>query len=358
MKNKISSLYIHIPFCQYICSYCDFPKLQYFRNFAIDYLKVLKKELEERVDNKELRTIYVGGGTPTSLDDDLFLELLEMIKPYSTKVEEYTFEANPDSLSENKIKMMKEFGVNRLSLGVESTNDKILKILNRKHCFEQVKSCVFNAKKAGIRSINVDLILGLPNVSKALLKEDLENLVSLDPDHISTYSLTVHPHTVFGINKVEEPSEDFAYELYEMVDTFLQEKGYIHYEVSNFAKPGKESKHNFVYWDNEEYFGVGLGAAGYIQDVRYKNTTNLTKYLAGEFIEEHEVVSPKDKKEYQVMLSLRTIKGLDIDYVNKSKMDVVNSYINKGYLTKENNHLIPTFNGMMILDRIILDLLD
>ena len=358
MKNNISSLYIHIPFCQYICSYCDFPKLQYFRNFALDYLKVLKQELENRVTNKDLKTIYVGGGTPTSLDDDLFLELLEMIKPYSNKVEEYTFEANPDSLSENKIQMMKKYGVNRLSLGVESTNDDILRILNRKHSFEQVKNCVLNAKKAGISNINVDLILGLPNVSKALLKKDLENLLSLDPAHISTYSLTVHPHTLFYLNKVKEPEEDFAYELYEMVDTILKENGYIHYEVSNFAKPGKESKHNYVYWDNEQYFGIGLGAAGYIDDVRYKNTTNLSEYLKGNFEEEHEIVSEIDKKEYQVILGLRTIKGLDIDFVNKEKMDVVDSYIQRGYLKKENNRLIPTFNGMMLLDRIILDLLN
>ena len=363
--RTINSLYIHIPFCNNICSYCDFPKLQFFRSIAVKYLEALKKEIEQQVDNKDLKTIYIGGGTPTSLDDDLFLQLLEIIKPYSTTVEEYTIEVNPESLSLNKLKMMKKYGINRISLGVQSTDDQILKLLNRHHDFLTVKNCVKQILEVGINNFNVDLILGLPHVSKQMLIKDLDNILSLKPKHISTYSLSVHEHTIFGINKVDEPDEYFAYDLYKTVDEILTKRGYKHYEVSNFASQGYESKHNLVYWQNEEYYGVGLAAASYINGVRYKNSDNLEKYLAGDYSKEVEKLDLNDIFEYQVMLNLRTTYGLDIKKclllfnkdIYKDKKIEIEQYIKGGYLVLKNDNLIPTFDGMMILDRIILDLL-
>ena len=364
-KNKITSLYIHIPFCTAICNYCDFPKLQYFRNFAIKYLEALEKELNQVVDNKDLKTIYVGGGTPTSLEDDLFLKLLEMIEPFSKKVEEYTFEANPESLSINKLEMMKKYHVSRISLGVESTDDNILKMLNRKHTFIDVINAVNNIKKVGIDNYNLDLILGLPHVSKDLLKKDLENILSLSPQHISTYSLTVHPNTVFYLNKIKEPEDDFSRELYDYINDELVKHDYIHYEVSNFAKKGYESKHNFVYWKNEQYYGVGLAAAGYIDNYRYKNTDNFDKYIKGINEKEVEELSLKDVEEYQIMLNLRTNIGIDLslfkDIFNKdlyiTRKEIIDNYISQNYLFIRDNHLIASHAGMMILDRIILDLI-
>ena len=364
-KNNISSLYIHIPFCTHICAYCDFPKLQFFRSFGEKYLKVLKQELEEQVKTKDLKTIYIGGGTPTALDDDLFLELLKILEPYSKYVIEYTVEVNPESLSLDKARMMKEYGVNRVSIGVQSTNDEILKLIGRKHSYLDVKKAVENLKSVGIDNYNVDLILGLPGVSLEMVKKDLKNLISLKPKHISTYSLTVHEHTKFALDKVEEPDEDFAYNLYKEVDEYLAKEGFSHYEVSNFALRGYESKHNLVYWRNEEYYGIGLGAASYIAGVRYKNTDNLSKYLEGNFDKEIEELSFEDKIEYQIMLNLRTKEGLnladfkkeyDIDLYNDKK-GIIDSFISRGYLKLENNILSPTFDGMMILDRIILDLI-
>ena len=359
------SLYIHIPFCKKLCSYCDFPKLQFFRSFAVKYIEQLEKELIDTVKNKELDTIYIGGGTPTSLDDDLFLELLKMVRPYSNVVKEYTIEANPESLSIEKLKMMKQYGVNRISIGVESTDNNILKLLNRDHTFEMVKEVVKNIKDVGIDNFNFDLILGLPHVSKEMLLKDLDNLVALNPNHISTYSLTVHEHTKFGLEKVEEPEEDFAYDLYKTVHDYLLNRGYIHYEVSNFAKPQYESKHNLVYWRNEEYYGVGLAAAGYLNNIRYKNTDNLTKYLNGENEKEIEELSLKDQYEYQIMLNLRTNEGLDLDYLKekfkvdllKEKQDTIEKYIKSNHLILNQNRLTTTFDGRMILDRIILDLI-
>ena len=311
-KNKANSLYIHIPFCESICDYCDFAKLQYFHSFAEKYLTALNKELDERVDNFELKTIYIGGGTPTSLDDAQFEKLLKMVMPYFKHVEEYTVEANPESLSLSKIKLLHKYGVNRLSIGVESTDDKILKSINRKHTFEDVKRAVELARENGINNINLDLIIGLPNVSEKMLEKDIINILSLNPDHVSCYSLTVHEHTVFYINGIEEPVEEFAYDAYKHINEILEENGYVHYEISNWAKPGKESKHNLVYWNNERYYGIGLAASGYLDNIRYKNTTNFNKYISFKNEIEQEIVATKDEIEYEIMLKLRTRLGLDL----------------------------------------------
>ena len=364
-KNNINSLYIHIPFCESICDYCDFSKLQYFRNIAVDYLSALEKEISAVVTNFDLSTIYIGGGTPTALEDDLFLKLLKMVKPYSKKVKEYTIEANPESLSLNKIKMMKEYGVNRVSIGVESTDDRILKDINRHHTFKDVINAKELLESNGISNVNFDLILGLPNVSMKMLKKDIINILSLNPAHVSCYSLTVHEHTVFHINKINPPSDEFSYEAYKIVDSLLEKEGFIHYEVSNWCRPGKESLHNLTYWRNEPYYGVGLGASGYVNDVRYKNTTNLSMYLKGTNTQEKEVVKLKDLEIYQIMLNLRTIEGLDLEKYKQlfrkdlyaTKQKIIDDYISSGHLKIENNHLIPTFEGMMILDKITLDLI-
>ena len=364
-KNKITSLYIHIPFCEQICNYCDFTKLQYFRFIAEKYLVALKKEIDEVVKNKDLKTIYVGGGTPTSLEDDLFNDLLNIIAPFTKNVEEYTFEANPESLSLEKLKMMKEYGVNRLSIGVESTNDKILKAINRNHTYQDVVNATKNLLEVGFTNFNFDLILGLPNVSLKMLKQDIENLLSLSPTHISCYSLTVHPHTVFYLNKIEEPTDDYSRDAYDMIHELLVNRGYIHYEISNFAKQKYQSKHNFVYWRNENYYGAGLGASGYIDNNRYKNTANLEKYLNGEYILEQEEVSQKDLETYFIMLNLRTNEGIDLKLFNnifnkdlyRARKEEIDSFIAHNLLILKDDKLIATYEGMMILDEIILDLI-
>ena len=365
MTNKPTSLYIHIPFCESICDYCDFPKLQYFRFIAVSYLDKLEEELKQKVDNFDLETIYIGGGTPTSLDDDLFLRLLEMVKGYTKSVKEYTVEANPESLSLEKLKMMKKYGVNRISIGVESTDDKILKSINRHHTFKDVEIAVKSLKEVGFDNFNIDLILGLPNVTKKMLDKDLDNILSLKPNHISTYSLSVNPHTVFYLNKIKELEGDIYCDLYDEVHHRLTNLGYNHYEVSNFALEGKESLHNLTYWRDEKYYGIGLGAAGYIDYIRYKNTTNLTNYLKGKYVEEEEEISSNDLRTYMIMLNLRTLEGLDLAlYQDLFKLDLlkekekeIQEMVDSSYLEIENNRLVPTYSGMMILDQIILKLL-
>lgn len=362
--KPVTALYIHIPFCQQICDYCDFPKLQYFRNFAKDYLKALKKELDGHQINEGIKTIYVGGGTPTALEDDLFEDLLKMIKPYTKGVVEYTLEANPESLSEKKLNLLKKYGVNRLSIGVESTNDKILKAINRHHTFKDVQTAVLTAKKIGFDNINVDLIIGLPHVLKDQFRKDLENVLSLDIDHISCYSLTVQEHTVFFNKRIPEPQEEFSRELYDLAESLLKENGFTHYEISNWAKEGKESLHNLTYWKDEHYYGFGLGAAGYIKNIRYKNTRNLEQYLSGSFVEEEEEVTREDDKLYYLMLNLRTRYGINFasykyrfkEDFRKGRENEISRLVSEGLLSMDENGIYPTYNGMMVLDQLILEL--
>ena len=365
---KINSLYVHIPFCESICDYCDFTKLQYFHNFATKYLATLKQEITSNHINYKLKTIFVGGGTPTSLEDDLFLDLMSFLSTNVDNNTEFSVECNPESLSKSKVEIMKKYGVNRISIGVESTNNEILKSINRKHTFEDVIKAVNLAREIGIDNINLDLILGLPNVTTKLLETDIKNIISLNPDHISCYGLTVHEHTVFFINGIEPPKDDILRKMYEIVNQRLTDAGYCHYEVSNWSKENKECLHNLTYWRDEEYFGVGLGASGYENGVRYTNTKNLDKYLNNYKEKDYEeVVTLKDDKTYYLMTNLRTRYGINLaDYKKKFNEDIYE--LHKEYfdnLAKHNiininikeNRIYCTFEGMMTLDQILLKII-
>ena len=367
MKNQINSLYIHIPFCKNICDYCDFTKLQYFRNFAISYLEALKKEFNFYKIGQTFETIYVGGGTPTALDNDLLEDLLVMIQPFINKNNcEYSFECNVETLTKDKLILLKKYGVNRLSFGVESTDNRILKSIHRQHTFEDVINAYNIAKEVGFNNISADLILGLPNVSEKMLLNDISNLVNIGFNHISCYSLTVHEHTVFYSKHIQEPTEDFARNCYDLINDYLLKNGYDHYEISSWAKNNTYSKHNLCYWKNSHYYGLGLGASGYISDLRYSNTKNFQKYLKGEFVDYREKVTIKDNEEYFILLNLRTKFGINLDEYKKlfnanflyKYKDIINKYIDNKFIiyNKEEGRLFPSYEGMMVLDQIIVDL--
>lgn len=362
--NKIKSLYIHIPFCDCICDYCDFTKLLYNDRFADEYLKSLKRELKE-YSPFFVETIYIGGGTPTCLPYDYLAMLLNEISVYASDVKEYTIEANPENLTIEKLSLLRKYGVNRLSIGVQTTDDNISKLINRNHTFVEVQEAIKNARSIGFENINVDLIIGLPNVSKNMFIKDLENVVSLGVDHISCYALTVHPNTVFFNKNIEEPTPEFARELYDCAHEYLGKNGYTHYEISNWAKDGKFSKHNLTYWNNEEYYGIGLGASGYIGNERYKNFVNIQKYGKNGFKEETEIVNLSDLRTYQLLTNLRTIFGLDLEEFKnkfnedllKSKKTEIDDLIKEKMLKLDNDRLVPTYDGMMLLDQILLKLI-
>lgn len=363
--NNPLSLYVHIPFCHNICGYCDFTKLIYNKKLADEYLLSLKKELCSLEIKHQLKTVYVGGGTPSSLEDEQFSFLLRMLRVHLAKDYEFTVECNPESLTKRKLEIMKECGVNRLSIGVESTDDNILKAIGRQHTFKMVKDVVREAKEMGMRNISLDLIIGLPHVSKEMLRKDIENLISLDVEHISCYSLTVHPNTKFYLDGIEEQDSSLAREYYDIVNEILENNGFIHYEVSNWSKPSFESTHNLVYWRDEEYYAIGLGASSYVHPYRRKNTMNMAKYLKGDYVSEEELVTEKDNKVYFIMLNLRTIHGLDLKkYQNlfnedllEAKQKEIEELISSGLIKHENHLLIPTYEGMMLLDQVILKLI-
>ena len=361
------SLYIHIPFCEHLCDYCDFPKLQYFRIYAEPYIEKLIEEIES-YQIEDLDTIYVGGGTPTSLEDDLFDKLFTYLGKYSKNIKEFTCECNPESLSENKLNILKKSGVNRLSIGVESTDDKILKAINRNHTFNDVKSSISLARSKGFNNIAVDLIMGLPNVSIKMLEKDILNILSLNIDHISCYSLTVHENTVFKINNIDEPSEEYSRDAYDLIHEILTNNGFEHYEISSFCKNGKKSLHNLTYWRNETYYGCGVGAAGYLDNYRYKNTRNVLAYInKDERVCEKEYLNFKDIKDYFIILNLRTNEGISLlkyqhlfneDFYETQK-DILDTFIKDKLLVldKEKEIIYPTYEGFMILDTILLKLI-
>lgn len=359
-KTNPKALYVHIPFCQHICGYCDFPKVQYFEKFSKPYLKCLKREFKKKKVSPLLDTIYIGGGTPTALSDAEFKDLLEFIKPYATQVKEYTIEANPESLSDEKLDIMLANKVNRLSIGVESSDDLTLMTMGRSYSFSMVKDAVKRAKKKGFTNINLDLIIGLPHVSANQVRKDLDALLELKPTHLSIYSLTVHPNTKFALDGVKEPDPDLIRDYYDYVHKTLTRKGFIHYEVSNFALPGYESIHNQVYWKDEEYYGLGLAASGYVNSYRYTNCPSLYKYNDGKIKGIQEKIRKKQDVEYYVMLNLRTINGIDLNvFKEKFGFDLyqynrvyLNKCIRAKHLTIKKNKLVLTYEGMMILDTI------
>ena len=248
-----SSVYIHVPFCMHICSYCDFCKLYYNKKDASLYLEKLEKEIKDRYANEKIKTLYIGGGTPSSLDFSLLKRLLEITKIFSLEDNyEFTFEANPENLDNAKLKLLQEYGVNRLSIGIESSNKKYLKVLNRYHSFEDAKKIVKLAKENGFSNINVDFMYGFADQTLEEVIEDLQNIISLDVPHISVYSLIIEEHTKLYIDKYQKTDEDTEYLMYNKITELMNRSNYINYEFSNYAQKGYESRHNLVYWNNYE----------------------------------------------------------------------------------------------------------
>ena len=331
------SVYIHIPFCDNICTYCDFCKQYYHKETVAKYLDALKQEITKKYQGEKLKTIYIGGGTPSSLNVSELKKLFEIIKIFNfEKKYEFTIEVNPENINKEKLQLMKENGVNRISIGIESTNDEILKYLNRKYNYEMVKEKIKLIKSADFKNINVDLIYAIKNETINDLEKDLNNLLKLDITHISTYSLMIEPNTMLSIKKEKSIDENLDYEMYQTICTKLKEKGFIHYEISNFCKEGYESHHNLVYWHNEEYYGFGLGASGYLNNIRYDNTKSISKYTKGEYLLNSEELSIKDKISYELILGFRLVKGINKKkFYQKYKKELTDLYNIKELILKK-----------------------
>ncbi len=321
MLIKPESAYVHIPFCTQICYYCDFSKV-FIKNQPVDdYLRALIAEFRS-FGIKKLRTIYIGGGTPTSITaqqlDYLLTELVKDLDlPY---LEEFTIEANPGDLTPDKIEVMKKSAVNRVSLGVQTFNDKHLKQIGRSHNEAQIYSTIDSLKEAGFHNISIDLIYALPGQTLDQVKENVAKALALDIPHLSLYSLILEHHTIF-MNKMRRgklnlPTEDLEAEMFTYIINEMEANGFEHYEISNFSKPGFYSQHNLMYWNNDEYYGCGAGASGYLDGVRYRNRVPIQHYLKalaeGNARLTEEVLTMEEKMEEELFLGLRKKTGVSI----------------------------------------------
>ena len=319
MQTKPTSAYVHIPFCTQICYYCDFSKV-FIKNQPVDsYLEHLIEEYDS-YDIKKLRTLYIGGGTPTALSAPQLAFLLEKLtdKLDLSYLEELTIEANPGDLDQEKIAVLKDSPVNRVSLGVQTFNDRMLKQIGRSHLEKDIYENIANLKKAGFDNISIDLIYALPKQTMEDVKTNVAKAIALDIPHMSLYSLILENHTVFmnrmRRGKLPLPKEDLEAEMFEYIIAELEKAGFEHYEISNFSKPGFESRHNLMYWDNAEYYGIGAGASGYVDGVRYKNHGPIRHYLqaveAGNARVQEEVLTLHEKMEEEMFLGLRKKSGV------------------------------------------------
>ncbi len=361
MKN----CYIHIPFCDNICSYCDFCKVFYKEEFVDKYLDALEKEIKSIYQGEVLDTIYIGGGTPSCLNIRQLEKLFKIINILKRSNNcNITIEGNFESTTEEKLLLYKKYGVKRVSFGIESINKKNLALLERDISLEKTTKLINYCKEIGLKDINVDLMYALPGEDLEILAQDLEFILKLDVPHIATYSLIIEENTKLGIKKVKNINEDLDYTMYKYICKKLKENNYIHYEISNFCKKGYESKHNMCYWENKKYYGFGLGASSYIGTSRITNTKSLTKYLKGKLDYLKEEVSVKDEMEYEVILGLRMSKGISLaKFYDKFKVklnevyDFKNLIENKLLIYKKGRLFIPE-NKWYISNEIIIRFLE
>lgn len=369
MQAKPSSAYVHIPFCTQICYYCDFSKV-FIKNQPVDaYLEHLIQETRSYEIGK-LRTLYIGGGTPTALSAQQLAYLLtELPKAMDlSEVEEFTIEANPGDLDPDKIAVLKESQVNRVSLGVQTFDNKMLKKIGRSHQEQDIYDNIRHLKQAGFDNISIDLIYALPGQTMDQVKENVAKAIDLDIPHMSLYSLILENHTVFmnrmRRGKLPLPKEELEAEMFEYIIEELEKAGFEHYEISNFSKPGFESRHNLVYWDNAEYYGLGAGASGYVDGIRYKNHGPIRHYLeaieAGKARITEEHLTLEEKMEEELFLGLRKKSG-----VSKARFEekfgvsfdqrygqVVASLTEQGLLVPDDKQVRMTKRGLFLGDTV------
>ena len=324
----MESVYVHIPFCKHICSYCDFCKVLHIDSFVDDYLMALKEEIENNYDGERIKTIYIGGGTPSCLTKKERVKLFRILEIFNRTPDcEYTFECNPNDIDEELLDDIIEGGVNRISIGIETFDEDAKKILERDSDFKDMQAKIDMIKKRGINNINLDLMYAIPGEKLATVRKDLNRLLKLQPTHISTYSLILEEHTKLKIEGVEYISEDLDYKMYNAICDKLKKSGFVHYEVSNFCLPGFESVHNINYWNNGEYYGFGLGASGFKDAFRYTNTRNIHDYIEGKYRLEEKLMTYKEQMDNEIMLGFRKLKGINLDdWFNKYNCNIQDHY--------------------------------
>lgn len=366
-SRHVAGIYVHIPFCKSRCKYCDFYSTTLLGRRG-EYVDAVIEEwaMQNAEDgvHDDVETLYIGGGTPSLLDVEDMRRLLEVLPVESAK--EVTIEANPSDITHEKAKAWKAMGVNRLSIGIQSFNDDMLRLIGRRHTAEQAREAVRIAREEGFENISADLIYGLPhamrNAAMEVLRRDVEELLRLEVEHISTYCLSYEEGTamtrMLEHGEIEEVDEDTENRMFDYIVEQLTKAGYEHYEVSNFARPGRRSRHNSSYWNDTPYIGLGAGAHSYDGVHRYWNPSDIDLYIKGalahDLQREQETLTDEQRHTERVMLGLRTAEGIAQSDVDEAK---ALPYLRRGLLRAEGNRIAATTKGYHILNRIIEDLI-
>lgn len=370
----MTSIYIHIPFCIKKCNYCDFTSYSCISEENIEnYFKYLIKEMGMNPPKDEINSIFIGGGTPSFVDSKYIEDIFKFLKKYPwTEDIEITLEANPNSITKEKLKVYKDLGINRISMGVQSFNEEILKKIGRVHKNSDTFSAAKNIRKAGFKNLNLDLMLALPDQNMEDVEDSLREIEKLNPEHISYYSLIIEPKTpmekFYEEGRYTFPNEELDRKMYHRVVEGLKNLGYHQYEISNFAKSGYESVHNLRYWKIEEYIGYGLSASSSVCEYRYTNTDNFKDYF--EMIDEgrrpqifRERLKNIDRLHEYMIMGLRLNSGVDIEEAeNRFGIDIKKYYkeeieknLNYKTIRMENNRIFLTDYGRDISNQVELD---
>lgn len=383
MLNELG-IYIHIPFCKQKCYYCDFVSYSNKCSEVKEYIESLKKEIEEfDFSNYKVTSIYIGGGTPSYIDSIYIVEILSELKEklkcnlIEFKDIEITIEVTPGTVDTKKLNDYKKSGINRLSIGLQSTKNDILKKIGRIHTYQEFLEIYKLARETGFKNINIDLMIGIPGQKIGDLKNTLQDIIKLEPEHISVYSLIIEENTpiekMLENGEIKLPDEDLERNMYWYVKNTLELNGYNHYEISNFAKLGKESRHNLNCWNQEEYIGFGVAAHSYLNGIRFSNTINVEEYIQHiennrkeENIQIEESQSLEDKKNEFMMLGFRKIQGVDIARFKEKFIDnpiflyreKLNKLVEEGLIEVDLNHIKLTNKGIDLANLVFEEFVD
>jgi len=374
IQKHIPALYIHIPFCISKCIYCDFNSIIVQSQVVDEYLDAIRSELQAINGEYSFTTVYIGGGTPTVLNEIQLSKLLNTISEHVdiSNIREYTIEANPGTLNDEKILALKNSQVNRISVGVQSFNDKYLKLLGRIHSAKEAKDILFNLRENGFENISIDLIYGYPAQTLNEWKMDLNECLKLSPVHISAYCLSYERGTplvgMMDTGKLIRLSEEEELKMYERTNDFLSNKGYLRYEISNFAKPGRECLHNTVYWENREYVGIGAGAFSYINGERYCKIKNVKEYISTVKSKKSLICFseklPQEKRASEILImALRMTSGISKkEFFNRSGLDLtelfgkqVNMLTQAGLINFDDERIKLTRKGLTVADSVMME---
>lgn len=361
----VKASYIHVPFCEEICAYCDFTRCRYHTRLAQKWLVALEDEVTSKMKQACLETLYIGGGTPSALSTSQLETMFQILAPYHPSLE-YTMEANVESLSDAKIALCVQYGVNRISLGVQTLQPALLKTIARRHTKEDVVERLAALHTFGLHDISIDLIYGLPGQTMEMWKTDLAYIVKyFDITHISLYALTIEEHSTFGRMHVKNIDSQIEADMYEYAISFLQEHGFIQYEISNFSKVGKQSLHNQIYWKYENFYGIGCGASGKENHVRYDNTKNLQTYFDKGPSSELIPLNREQEMFETIMMGLRLCEGLNYEVFNEQFEIVFLEYyqeelkrlLDKKLLVMDGTWIKTTYEGMLLLNDVLMEFL-